>query len=139
MGSGLRRSVAKDIKWGLVWGLWLAAAFGLLGSFLFLLQGTVLGQPSRFSFPLVILGYFAMGLTGGVLAGLMRPLTRWRLGATLMGALIGIVVYAIATIIAVGEENFRSTPGLISTFVLGTGIGGFLGYSMWTKYQRETL
>lgn len=132
-----RPSIRSDIKWGLGWGLWLAGLFSIFGSALFLMQGTVLGHPSRFSFPAVILGYFAMGLVGGVLAGVMRPLARWRLGATILGVIVGILVYAIAMIIAVGQKKFLSPPGLISTLILGTVIGGLFGHNTWTKYDRR--
>jgi hypothetical protein len=131
-----RVSIAPDLKWGLGWGLWLAGGFGLLGSALFLLQGTVLGHPSRFSFPLVILGYLAMGILGGLLAGLLRPLARSKLGATIMGVVIGIPVYAMAIIVAVGPKEFLSPPGLLSTLTLGTVIGGFCGRNSWSRRRH---
>lgn len=132
-----RISITSDIKWGLGWGLWLAGGFSILGSALFLLQGTIFGRASRFSLPLVILGYFAMGLIGGLLAGLMRPLARRRIGATIMGAIIGIFVYAIAMIIAVGQKEFLSLPGLASTLLLGTVIGGLFGHNTWNKQRNR--
>ncbi len=131
-----RSSIGPDIKWGLGWGLWLAGGFSLLGSALFVLQGSVLGHPSRFSFPLVILGYFAMGATGGLLVGILRPLTQRRVGATILGIIIGIAVYFLAGIIAVGEKDFLSLPGLVSTLVLGTVIGGICGHNTWA-WQRD--
>jgi hypothetical protein len=124
-----RRSIRADVRWGIGWGVWLASGFAVLGGALFVLRGS-----SRFSVPLVILGYFAMGLLGGVLAGLMRPLARNRWGATAMGVVIGILVYGIAMIIAVGQKRFLSPPGLASTLTLGTVIGGLFGHSSWKKY-----
>lgn len=132
-----RSSIGSDIKWGLGWGLWLAGGFSLLGSALFVLQGTVLGNPSRFSFPLVILGYLAMGVIGGLLIGVLRPLAQLRVGATILGIIIGIVVYAIAGIVAVGEKEFVSLPGLVSTLVLGTVIGGICGHSTWARQRNR--
>jgi len=133
----LRSSIGSDIKWGLSWGLWLAGGFSLLGTALFVLQGTVLGNPSRFSFPLVILGYFAMGVMGGVLVGVLRPLGQGRVGATILGIISGILVYAIAIIVAVGEKEFLSLPGLVSTLVLGTIIGGLCGHTTWASQRNR--
>ena len=128
-----RSSLISDVKWGIGWGLWLAAGFSLLGSALFVMQGTVLGNPSRFSFPLVVIGYFAMGVVGGSVVGLLRPLAQQRLGATLLGMIVGIFVYAIAVLVAVGEKEFLSPAGLYSTFTLGTVIGGIAGHNTWKK------
>jgi hypothetical protein len=132
-----RSSIGADIKWGLSWGFWLAGGFSLLGSALFLLQGTVLGHPSRFSFPLVILGYLAMGVIGGLLIGVLRPFAQGRIGATILGIIIGIVVYGIAMIVAVGEKEFLSFPGLVSTLVLGIIIGGLSGHNTWARQRRR--
>lgn len=126
-----RSSIRSDIRWGLGWGLWLACAFALLGSALFLLQG----RPSRFSFPMVVLGYFAMGVVGGILVGVFRPLTQGRIGSTALGVIIGIAVYFLAGIIAVGAEEFLSPPGLVSTLVLGTVIGGLAGHNTWRHHR----
>jgi len=90
-------------------------------------------RPSRFSFPLVILGYFAMGVIGGLLVGVFRPLTQRRIGATILGMIIGIVVYSIAGFVAIGEKEFLSLPGLVPALVLGTVIGGLSGHSTWNK------
>ncbi|MDQ6872013.1 MAG: hypothetical protein M3037_08360 [Gemmatimonadota bacterium] len=127
-----RTSLRSDIKWGLGWGFWLAGGFSLLGTALFVLQG-MSERPSRFSFPLVILGYFAMGVIGGLLVGLFRPLTQRRIGATMLGMIIGIVVYSIAGLVAVGEKEFLSLPGLVSALVLGTVIGGLSGHTTWNR------
>lgn len=132
-----RSSIGSDIRWGLGWGLWLAGGFALLGSALFVMQSTVLGRPSRFSFPLVILGYLAMGIIGGLLIGLLRPLSQRRVGATILGIIIGNIVYAIAGLVAIGEKELLSVAGLASTLVLGTIIGGFCGHSTWARLRSS--
>ncbi len=131
-----RSSIAPDIKWGLGWGLWMAGGFAVLGSALFVMQSGASGRPSRFSFPLVILGYFAMGVVGGLLLGVFRPLTQRRIGATILGIIIGIAVYSIAGFIALGEKKFLSPPGLGSALILGTIIGGLFGHNSWARNRR---
>lgn len=132
---GSPHSLGSNIKWGVEWGLWFACGFSLLGSVLYLVQGTFLGERSQFAFPLVVLAYFVMGLVGGLIAGLLRPLTRWRIGATGVGVVVGVVVYFIAGLTAVGRKEFLSLAGLVSTLVLGTVIGGYCGYSSWSSKE----
>jgi hypothetical protein len=78
-----------------------------------------------------------MGVIGGVLVGVLRPLGQQRAGATILGMISGILVYAIATIVAVGEKEFLSVPGLVSTLVLGTIIGGLCGHTTWTSQRNR--
>lgn len=132
-----RRSLISDIKWGLGWGLWLAAAFALLGAALMVMRVNIAGVPSHFAFPLVILGYLAMGLLGGVVVGLLRPLGQHQGGATLLGMIVGIIVYAIAGIVAVGVKEFRSPAGVLSALILGIVIGGLAGRRTWRNQRRK--
>ena len=74
-----------------------------------------------------------MGVIGGLLVGVFRPLTQRRIGATILGMIIGIVVYSIAGFVAIGEKEFLSLPGLVPALVLGTVIGGLSGHSTWNK------
>jgi hypothetical protein len=88
----------KNVWWGLRWGLYFATFFSFVG----LIGSVVSGRwyyPEYHMSSLGIIGvYFASGLAGGTAVGIMRPLTRWRLGtfflgwitATLVGLLIGL-------------------------------------------------
>ncbi len=132
-----QHSLNSDIKWGLRWGLWFAVGYSLLASVLYVFQGTLLGERSRFYYPLVIASYFLMGIIGGLLTGLLRPITHSRLGATAVGIVIGLAVYFIAGITTIGAGEFLSLPGVVSTVVLGTAIGGACGYNSWLPEGRK--
>lgn len=131
-----RKSLTEDLKWGLTWGLWFAGGCSLLAAALFTIRGTVLGEASRFSLPLVILAYIAMGGIGGLIVGLLRPVARWRLGAAAVGIVVGVIVYFIAGLTAIGAREFLSPPGSVSALVLGTLIGGACGYNSWSPDNR---
>jgi hypothetical protein len=132
-----RKSLGPDLKWGVSWGVWFAAGYSLLASALFFLEGTLLGQASRFSFPAVISLYIAMGVIGGLIVGLLRPVARRRIGAIALGVLVGVVVYFFAGITTIGIQEFLSLPGVVSTLVIGSVIGGACGYNSWSPEGKK--
>ena len=69
--------------------------------------------------------YYVVGVSGGCLAGALRPLasSRWR--AAIVGAVIGVLGY---TAIGVVMEPKASWSVLQSGLVLGVPIGGIVGY-----------
>jgi hypothetical protein len=133
----LRQSLRGDLKWGVTWGLWFAGGYSILALGLYGLQGTLLGETSRFSLPLVILGYLAAGISGGSVVGLLRPVARGRVGATVLGAFIGVLVYFIAGITTLGARDLFTMPGLIATVVIGSVVGGACGQTSWTSGKKR--
>jgi hypothetical protein len=109
----------------------MAGFFSMIGAALILVRGFS-PYPSMFSLPLVILSYFAMGILGGLLLGVFRPFVQRRSGATILGIIIGVMVYFIAGLVAVGREVL-SPAGFGVALVLGTVAGGYLGHSTWNK------
>ena len=93
--NGSRRRPFGDLKWGLGWGVGLAVFFSLYVAVLFVLDRIGTDNPSMGAqaFLLVIAAYLGGGLLGGVIAGLLRPASRWPLGAMAMGILIAFPAF----------------------------------------------
>ena len=94
-GNAPPRHPIRDLKWGLAWGLGLALVFSIYVGALFVLDGIGTDDPSMGAreFLFVIAAYFVGGLFGGLMAGLLRPASRWPLGAMAMGILVAFPVY----------------------------------------------
>jgi len=77
----------------------------------------------------IIRAYFAAALIGGLVLGWARPLTSHRLGATIVGAVVGTVIYTSVAISMSGVQPRAVEAGL----VLGVLVGGICG---WRWSQR---
>jgi hypothetical protein len=89
------RRLLGDLRWGLAWGIGLAVFFSIYVGVLFILDRIGTNDPSMETrgFQFVITAYFGGGIAGGLIAGLLRPASRWPLGAMAMGILVAFPVY----------------------------------------------
>jgi hypothetical protein len=75
--------------------------------------------------------YFAGGIVGGLLVGLLFPLTTWRWGSVVVGILAALPVYLGANLL-IGLEDV-----MVGIF-LATIVGGAVGYQVWSPYQTSS-
>lgn len=123
------RRLLMDLEWGLAWGTGLAVFFSVYVAVLFVLDGIGTNDPSMGAreFLLVIAAYFAGGLLGGLIAGLLRPASRWPLGAMAMGILVAFPVYwAIGLILPYIEPSDAPTT-LREQIGIGVGCALMIG------------
>jgi hypothetical protein len=88
-------SLVKNLKWGLGWGLTMAVGFTVIGAVAAIgasLDPTPRNDPSLASF---VAFYFLAGTVGGLLFGLLRPITRYKVGAMLVGTAVAAVSVAL--------------------------------------------
>jgi hypothetical protein len=108
-------TVMRDVGWGLSKSMYLAGLFGTIAVAVRLLDpsymhGVSLGR--------LIGDYVVLGVAGGVLTGIFRPLTRGLIGSAFVGALWGIVL-ALVVLLPIDRLD---APDLV--FMLGGSIGG---------------
>lgn len=140
-----------NLRWGITGGLFFATGLCFLAAIpgIFLL---LLGVVSYFAeqgggsdfwvpgtskaaihsleiFPL----YFLAGILGGVLVGLLRPLARWRLGATVLGMMAGTILYWCAGFAAAALTDLRplSAEHFWTSLGLGSIVGGYATFKEW--------
>ena len=122
------RSLLSNVGFGIAWGLGMAFVFSLLVGMLALLRGSDWNPRYQVSTLAVIRGYFLAGLVGGAVFGLLRPLAQSRLGAAIVGVIVGPFVYgAIATTVA-GQPHWADAAAIIP----GVLVGGASGW-IWGK------
>lgn len=127
-----QRSMLNDIIWGLRWGIVFAAGFSFFALVLIAVTSGEILEEQNLSVGFVLLWYWVAGVVGGTLLGLLRPLTKRRLGSTLCGSIIMLVVGLLTARMLGGAwwgEN--GVAGLIG-MLFGTTLSGALGgYFYW--------
>ena len=118
----ISQNLARNLRWGLTWGLAVATVFSL-----YVLALTVMRASTRFDAYgmttwTIILTYLGAGTVAGLAIGLLRPLTRWSIGAILTGSIGGICVYGAISFAMDG----RVDP--VFALVVGIPVGGAAGY-----------
>ena len=94
MNGSHRRSLRRDAWWGIKHSLWYIAFFSVIATGLVLLTGGAVLAEYRLSLVAILGCYLLGGVVAGAVVGLLRPLTRTRSGAILVGT-IAILPFVI--------------------------------------------
>jgi multisubunit Na+/H+ antiporter MnhG subunit len=96
----------QNLKWGLRWGLTMAAGFTAIGVVATI--GASFDPTPRNGPPLLsLIGfYFVAGTCGGVILGLLRPVTRHKAGAMMVGTVLAGVCLALLARIYVVKDSW---------------------------------
>ena len=119
-----RGELVDDLKWGIRWGLWMAAGFSGIALVITGFRGSPDYPEFGLSIRSIILLYFALGLISGAVLGVLRPFTHTKTGGFFVGWLIGSLVYGGAGLM-LKDVGIGMIPVAL---ILGLAIGGTLGY-----------
>jgi hypothetical protein len=124
-----KRTLLENLRWGVKWGLGMAIGFSVYVAVLFgvISVGSWHNMFAGATLSVVVAAYFAGGISGGLIAGALRPLGRWPLGKMAMGFLVAIPGYEVfAFAEPMLDTSSRSTPlseqlsiGLVCALLVG--------------------
>lgn len=122
------QNVAQTVLTSTLLGFGIAVFVALFATVIFLI-GAFSGDSTfnLYNWSVLVLAYVAAGLLGGILVGLLRPITPYPLGRMLIGIPVAILIYGfigiamLVTGIGDGPETFREALGI------GIGIGVIAG------------
>jgi len=137
---GMKTTSARaNLRWGLTNGALFGVVFSALIAILGLLRGSAHWDAYSLELWQIILVYFAGCISAGAIVGLLRPLTKHRVGAMGVGAVAGVPVAIILQIAAGGDGG--PTRGIDWFFVLffAVVLGPIGGLIRWqqTRARRE--
>jgi hypothetical protein len=114
---------------GLVMGLTGGSLFSLFALVAYMVRGPASFERIGIPMGSVVGLYLICGLAGGLLLGLLLPLTVLRWGAALVGILVALPLYAGAGLL-LGDFNWRLS------LVLAAIIGGVVGFRAWEPVPK---
>ena len=130
------RGLAADLSWGIFWGLLFSAMFLLLLVVLYVVQGPRMFSDHDTTFGQVALLYVLGGLGGGLIVGFLRPLLRWRWGATLVGALVAVPIGA-GVLLMSGDGGPWTGGDTVVTIIFALSLGAPVGWMYWGMFRKE--
>lgn len=108
-----------------LYALWVAGA-SLIG-------GSDTLQETNISLGQIVMIYYGGGILVGMFVGLAWPLTRWRVGAALVGYIGAIpFFFAIGTLVRKTDESM-SISALWALVLLSSIVGAGAGVSVWSE------
>ncbi|MFW6201501.1 MAG: hypothetical protein ACOC8B_02920 [Gemmatimonadota bacterium] len=119
----------KNLMWGVGWAALFALGLSLWVSLMYIIFGAEVLDRDGGSFGATVRGYFAGAVAAGLIIGAFRPFLRSRVGACLVGALVGPLTYAGF------DMGYAGTDGLVGqlsadsaiVFTLAAMVAGALG------------
>ena len=127
------REIGGNILGGIGWGLVMATIFSLFVAGMAVLRGSTHYEQYNTTTFTIIKTYFAAGVLGGAVFGLLVPIARaGRFGAVLVGMAVGPFVYSAIGVASDGPSAFFSLPAV----VLGVTVGGAAGWQVNRMSRR---
>ena len=117
-----RYRMSVNFRWGLGWSLPFAAFFSALAVFIALMRGSAAFPKSGMTLWEVVGAYFLAATLAGVVLAVLRPLTAYRFGAFILGAVVGFLAYASIGLVMFGPHPKVLLVGGIATLFCG-GLG----------------
>lgn len=136
-----RRGMIHNVATGAAVGIVTGFLYVLLAIVLVLLSGGEAGLLARHQirFWELILLYFAGGLMGGVVWGLLRPLNRSLLGAMLNGYFVALPVFMLTSWLLtrrwVDDQHWLGTA--VAVALLASLAGALAGGGCWLYYRGD--
>lgn len=87
------------------------------------------------SYPVVVLTYLGSGVVGGIIVGLLLPITRWRVGVAFVGFLVGVATFSAVGLSITGFEGWSSDDVLIA-ILGGLALGPVLAFQIRRHFHE---
>lgn len=130
MGHPLGDTVSRqsglgaNLRWGLLRGVLLSCLLSTVLVGLVLIRGSSQFERPSLSAWEIIGAYFVAGTVGGLVLGLLRPLTKNRVGAAVVGCVVGAFAYSAM----LGAGYGSAEVDFFWSSVLGALGGGIIAY-----------
>ncbi len=136
--SGVLSKFARNVGLGVAGGTFFACCFSAYVLVLYFAAGSPAPQGAQQgSLGSVVAGYFASGISIGLLVGILLPLTKWWWGAMIVGAVAGIPLYVAMEFADSGQVI--GLDSILTAQVLGFAVtfGSLAGLVLWHVFHKS--
>jgi hypothetical protein len=126
-----------NIRTGVIAGLVIASFYSLYVLLLYAIRGAAPFESSGVTLGGVIAAYYGGGLTAGAIVGILWPLLRWRLGATIVGIVAAFSVFLGIGLATEGYFDRWTTRTWETVIVLGTLFGVICSNIVWRRSSQK--
>lgn len=112
--------------------LFLAGGFSVIATILYAMGARI----DNVSLPTMIFVYFVGCLIAGVISGLLNPIARSPIGATLLGVISFLPISLAIGLLVTGALPWEEGEGWFATIMVASSLGGGAGFFGWREFVR---
>ena len=120
--SSSLRILARNLRWGIVWGLRIAGTFAAVATALVILSPSPPFRPGEPSYWQFLFLYLSVGFVGGATVGLLRPFVKTAVGSISVGILVAWTSLACVFLEFVARDGWSTIDTILVS--LGAMVGG---------------
>lgn len=117
----------------------MGAVFCLIGLAIVAIRGPRILHVYGITLQSMMVTYLAGGFGAGLVAGVARPLLRWRVAAIVSGIVGGTICYGAVGVAMTGPIGSWEASDWIIAVLLGTAAGSYMGNWIWEQTVEPTL
>jgi hypothetical protein len=132
-----KSSVTENVKWGLWYGVFMGCFYSAFGLLILVSRGSAPFANRGISFGTTIAAYMVGGTLGGCILGLLRPITRYVLGAMLAAIPVSLPLFAGLLVAMSGSPTEWDENTWITLVGLTCVIAPFFGFLTWYRNKAR--
>ena len=133
MSSNRGSTLLRNLRWGVLYGLAYAAVASVWVAVIALARHETYFAQYGLALAQLIALYALAGVAGGIVVGLLRPLTGHPIGAAAVGVIAGIPAMLVFFIALSDDPRPLTNIDWRGGVLLSTLIGGPTGYLRWRR------
>jgi hypothetical protein len=131
----------RDVGWGVVGGCLMALYYTTIAILIYLIRGPAAFGTYGITFGQTVLAYWAGGVAGGLVLGVLLPVARNRLGKGVLGILVALPVF-VAIALIMGDLHWGAVLVCATFFgIVGAMAVDQIGGPTWDEisHLEETV
>lgn len=127
----------SNIRWGLAWALGYIAFYCVVAMIMNAVSNGEAYASKGITLPQVLGVYVVCGLIGGLILGTLRPLTKTKTGATVVGVIVAVPIFMGIGVLRSGPPWLWDDTTWVPIGIVSLILGAFGAEISWSKPAHE--